>query len=140
MQSLSEGDVITEKLRYPGIETVFEVERSGDADVTEVKARLPFQKPQIPNTLRSELAEAISFCCDYQKGQVVGLNWSVGDDFVTVKVDKNAKVTRSERFSEEDVSEIILSVLKSRAVLRAFEWDFEKPFIAVHYDNVQFVG
>lgn len=138
LQSLRIGEVITNKLPLPNLEKLFVIEREEEEPKTDTfRAKLPVAANMIGSTTKQELSEGIAYCTQFNPS-VVGLAWNVGEEFVTVTCESGTKVQLAEGRTEEDIKDIILLVLRSRASVQSFEWDFSKPFIKVGFENRQF--
>ena len=139
LQSLQVGETIEEKLAYPFLDKLFVVDRKSDEPATsETKAKLPVAANMIGHTTKVELSDAIAYCAQYRPGQVAGLSWNVGDDFVTVKIEQDSSIELADGRTEDDLKDIILNILRSRAAVQGFEWNFGETFVTVRYENRQF--
>lgn len=128
------GESVTEKLKIPCIENKFLI--TGRVDSLRPNAvRLPLVGDPKTAT-RTELAKALTQTINYRPDKVMGISWEAGS--------VNANVTVAEKGSanlqgtEESLEQIFEMVLKSRANMSSFNWEFDKPYIEVTYQSNQF--
>lgn len=124
------GETVTDKLRIPAVKQCFRIEIEGQAQKTDI-VRLPLTSTPQSST-RQELAEALVQCLSYRP-HVVGLGWEVGGHSAAVTYTQGGEV--EVLASLEELRTIIEIILKARANMASFNWDFSQPYIEVTYQN-----
>ena len=137
LQSLQIGEVLEDRLKIPGVDRVFDLERPKQGTATRSeRLRLPLVGKSSVST-REEIALAMVQSLQ-ARADIVGVQWDVGEDFINVTRLPGAKVYFSKGIKEDDVQALLLNILKSRALLRNFSWNFGDAFVKVAYENSQF--
>jgi len=137
LQSLQIGEVVEDKLRVPGIESLFEVQRpQKEQDKRNERVKLPLVLKASTST-REEIAKAILQTLQY-RDDITALSWSVGDEYLELVREPGASTAYASGISEEDVQTVLLNILKSRGILRKFSWELGSKFVRIAYENSQF--
>lgn len=128
MRSLGAGEVVTDKLKIPNLDLIFNIDRRGDEVRTDL-VTLPLMT-DVKVASRDELADAFLQCLAYRQN-VLGLSWKVGDTSVLVTYSSQGSTELT--VSEDTFRELMVNLLKARANMDNFNWEFGKPFIKVTY-------
>lgn len=137
LQSLQAGEMITEKLKIPGIADLFVVEGGSEATVTTAKMRIPVTN-KVSVTTRAELMRAILQCVQ-SSPHITGVKWDVGEDYVEVTRDSEATVSFAEGVTEDRIQAVLMNTIRSRASVDGFEWKFGAKFISLVHENRQYI-
>ena len=134
LQSLQVGEVLEDKLKMPRLDKVFKIVHADKAQQQRERIRLPLSGKAI-GTSRNEISAAITQVLEFRK-DAVGISWNVGEDYVELLREPGTVVEFSKDVTEDDIIAVLMTVLRSRVLLRKFAWDFEKPHVLVTYENI----
>lgn len=131
MTYTEEGQEVTDKVKFPGLNKRFDGPAEG-AEVKTASVKVPDVK-RLGQKPREEIAEVITGLLEYKPG-VVGLEWLVGDDHIDVKyVDGlNQRVPELEPDIKE-LNAFVCTILKSRKNVTALCWDFGVDNVEISY-------
>jgi hypothetical protein len=137
LQSLRIGELLTDKLRFPNVEKLFIIDRPEDKpEVRTEHIRLPIAGT-VANSTRDEIVRGLVQCLQYSP-DITSIGWTVGEDKVEIHREAGTVTSLAEHATEDGLHSLLMIVLRSRASVQGFEWEFGKPFVKVIYKNQQY--